>query len=217
MKNPSLFDLAFTHSSYANEKGLPDLSNQRLEYLGDSVLDLIVNEYLYTRYPDRREGELGRMKAAVVSRSTLSEISFETGLGSVLLLGRGEEKSGGARRSSNLADALEAFAAALYLDQGLEKSRDLLLPLFQKKIAAFDKPEARDPKSILQELSQKKMGKRPSYRLISEAGPGHKKQFVYAACIEEKEYGRGSGTSRKKAEQAAAREALEKLRREKNG
>jgi ribonuclease-3 len=206
----TLLDQALTHSSTRNETGhrIPD--NQRLEYLGDSVLGLIVNEALYERHPDFAEGELARIKSAVVSESSLAPVGASLGLGALLTMGRGEESSGGGERSSNLADALEALIAAIYLDRGLPAARKFVLKSLAGVLASFEDPgAARDSKSVLQELVQKQSGKRPIYEIVSEAGPDHERVFECRVLIDGREAGRGRGASRKRAEQLAASNALE--------
>ena len=207
-----LLDQALTHSSSRNETGhrLPD--NQRLEYLGDSVLGLIVNEALYLRHPGYTEGDLARIKSAVVSESSLAPVAGELGLGPLLTLGRGERSSGGTRRSSNLADAFEALIAAIYLDRGLVAARKFVLAALQGVLDSFAEPaSARDSKSILQERVQKRSRKRPIYEVVSESGPDHQRVFVCRVMIDGREAGRGQGASRKRAEQDAASNALAML------
>ncbi len=210
-KNAALLNQSLIHSSYPNETGQQIEDNQRLEYLGDSVLGLIVNEYLYLQFPDRKEGELARIKSAVVSESALAEIAAEIKLGDHLLLGKGESRSGGRARASNLADALEALIGAVYLDQGLEKTSVFVVRLMEKKILSYENPGTRDAKSALQELSQKKFKIRPEYEVVETTGPEHNRQFVCKVVVGGKEAGRGSGISRKQAEQKAARAALNRL------
>ncbi|MCR9142759.1 MAG: ribonuclease III [bacterium] len=211
-RNLALLDQALTHSSTRNEIGhrIPD--NQRLEYLGDSVLGLIVNEALYDRHPDFAEGELARIKSAVVSESSLAPVGAELGIGPVLTMGRGEESSGGAERSSNLADAFEALIAAIYLDRGLPAARKFVLQSLAGVLESFEDPgAARDSKSVLQELVQKHTRKRPVYEIVSEAGPDHERVFECRVLIDGREAGRGRGASRKRAEQLAASNALETM------
>jgi ribonuclease-3 len=211
-RQADLLDQALTHSSSRNETGhrIPD--NQRLEYLGDSVLGLIVNEYLYLRHPDFNEGELARIKSAVVSETSLAPVAAELGLGHVLSMGRGERSSGGATRSSNLADALEALIGAIYLDRGLPAARKFVLKSFAGVIQSFADPSAaRDPKSILQERVQKRTRRRPVYEIVGESGPDHRRMFECRVLVDGQEVGRGSGASRKRAEQEAAASALQSL------
>lgn len=209
----SLLDQALTHRSYSNESGHSGANNERLEYLGDSVLGFIVNEYLYRRFPNMPEGQLSRIKSAAVSEKTLSGIARALRLGKVLRLSKGERNSGGNRRPSNLADSFEALMAGIYLDRGLGPARKFLIPLIEKKLDTLSRPgKAVDPKSSLQELVQKQSHAHPVYELVSLDGPDHKREFVCKVSVEGKEIARGSGSSRKRAEQQAAQRALELLR-----
>lgn len=213
VRDLTLLDQALTHSSTRNETGhrIPD--NQRLEYLGDSVLGLIVNEALYMRNPGFAEGELARIKSAVVSEFSLAPVGAAIGIGPMLAMGRGEESSGGGERSSNLADAFEAVIAAIYLDRGLPAARKFILKSLAGVLESFEDPStARDSKSMLQELVQKQSRKRPIYEIVSEAGPDHERIFECRVLIGDQEAGRGRGASRKRAEQLAATNALESLK-----
>lgn len=202
---------ALTHSSFGNEQDEPVQDNQRLEYLGDSVLGLIVNESLYHKYPDSSEGQLARMKSILVSEASLAEAAHQIDLGSQLFLGKGEKASGGAGRKSNLADALEAVIAAVYLDLGYPMARDFTLSVLKPQFERIETPESIvDYKSRLQEKLQKRFKKPPVYEMTSESGPDHRKEFICIVKLENRELGRGRGHSRKKAEQDAARHALEK-------
>ncbi|MBX7057764.1 MAG: ribonuclease III [Leptospirales bacterium] len=213
-KRLDLLDLALTHSSYRNESG-GQLDNQRLEYLGDSVLGLVINEHLYRSRPAFAEGELARMKSALVSETSLAQVAAGMGIGSALRLGRGEKASGGEKRSSNMADALEAVIAAVYLDRGLDSARRFILRHFQESIQLLSDPaRARDPKSRLQELVQRKARTRPIYELVESRGPDHQREFTVRVTIAGKEFGRGNGGSRKLAEQAAAAQALSRAEKE---
>lgn len=208
----ALFRMALTHRSLANETGreLPD--NQRLEYLGDSVIGLVVNDYLYRNFPESPEGELARLKSAVVSEAALANFARRIGLGDLLKMGKGAEAGGGRDRASILADAFEALAGALYLDNGLPAVRKFLLRLIPDEIhAVHESGSSRDPKSTLQEIIQKKTHEAPVYEIVSASGPDHKKEFVCRVLSLGKELGRGTGASRKQAEQSAARSALSKL------
>ena len=208
-QNPELLSRSLIHSSYRNEQEIPVEDNQRLEYLGDSVLGLVINEYLYHRFPESPEGHLARLKSSLVSETTLAEIGRRIHLGRYLTLGKGEKASGGQERSSNLADALEAVIAAVYLDAGLERVRKFVLDLYREHLEALDRAETgTDYKSRLQEAMQKHFKQTPVYRLLSQSGPDHKKEFVVGVFLEKRELARGEGSSRKKAEQRAARLAL---------
>ncbi len=208
-----LLDLAFTHSSYGNEEGAAAGSdNERLEYLGDSVLGLVVNEFLYHEYPGYSEGELARIKSAVVSEKTLAQVALNLGIGETMRMGRGERKSGGASRPSNLADLLEALIAVVYLDCGLDAARTFIIRQLEPCIREARAPgQARDAKSLLQEWSQKKFHSTPRYEILNESGPDHAKEFLCRVLINDAEKGRGRGRSRKIAEQEAASIALAAL------
>jgi ribonuclease-3 len=211
-KNPKLLNQALTHSSYSNEIGNQIPDNQRLEYLGDSVLGLAINEYLYNRFPSSNEGQLARMKSALVSESALARAAKKIDLGSMLLMGRGEKSSGGAQRPSSLADALEAVIAAVYLDRGLKSSESFILMIMKDQLKELSDPRnVSDPKSRLQENVQKKSKVPPVYEILSESGPDHRKSFVCRVMVNGHEMGRGEGPSRKRAEQEAAREALSRM------
>lgn len=206
-----LIDLALTHPTYALEHNLPG-HNQRLEFLGDAVLALAVAEYLYKELPNLNEGELTRLRAAIVCEASLAQAAQTLGLGELLLLGRGEEQSGGRQRPSNLAEALEALFGSLYLTAGLPEVKRLVHRLF----AHFLKEEVRwkivDSKSKLQEWVQSKGPENVSYRLLAQWGPDHDKRFRCGVFYQGKLLATGEGKSKKEAEREAARKALEKLR-----
>lgn len=212
-KDLSLLDCALTHSSFVNESGGNVQDNERLEYLGDSVLGLIVNEYLFHKYPTYAEGELARIKSFLVSESSLAAVAVACQIGPALLLGRGEKNSGGAERPSNLANALEALIAAVYLDRGLKQARKFVLDILAEQMEKA-LIESRDPKSRLQEYVQKTMRQTPSYELLQESGPDHSKEFTCGVIIDGRELARGQGSSRKSAERSAAEKALTVLQRE---
>ena len=207
---------AVTHSSYANETGIPNhhlLCNERLVFLGDSVLSLITSDFLYKTYPDLPEGDLTRIRAATVCEEALASYARQIGLGEFLLLGKGERNSGGADKPAVIADAFEATLAAMYLDaggmNGLPVVAEFLLPFIREAVKVL--PDAggyhADCKSRLQEFVQKDQGK-PEYRQVGESGPDHQKTFVVEVYLDSNCIGRGSGHSKKSAEQAAARDAL---------
>ncbi len=209
--NITLLSNALTHSSYANEFWRDSLkSNERLEFLGDSILGMIVAEYLYRNFPDRPEGELSRMRADMVCEQALAQIAMQLHLGDHLLLGRGEEQSGGRARVSILADAVESVIAAAFLDGGMEAARGLI-----EKFVLCNVPTNHlnnmDYKTILQEKVQQKKNQTLSYSLAGEYGPDHDKRFVAAVLLNGAEIGRGEGSSKKRAEQEAARAAMENL------
>jgi ribonuclease-3 len=206
-RDPKLLEQAFTHSSYVNEHKNAR-HNERLEYLGDAVLQLAVSEYLYRRYPRLPEGELTQMRAAVVCEPSLHEASRELHFGDHLLLGRGEELTGGRERPAILADVFEAFVGALYLDQGYEAAvRFLEQHLFPK----IKRRQRLDAKSFLQQTLQQASQGDPVYRLVEELGSGHDKRFVSEVLVGGKRLGTGTGRTKKEAEQKAAEEALQRL------
>ncbi len=206
----SLLENALSHSSYANERFHNSLkSNERLEFLGDSVLGMVVAEYLYHTCPERPEGELSRMRADMVCETSLAAIAAKLSLGDHLLLGHGETISGGKKRASILADAVESVIAAIYLDGGFAPAKE-----FIHKFVLFatpEKPQNIDHKTALQELVQQKKGQVITYTLSGESGPDHCKEFTVQVCINGQVVGEGTGSSKKRAEQNAARDALEKL------
>ena len=211
--NITLLQNALSHSSYANEHWHNSLmSNERLEFLGDSVLGMVVAEHLYRNFPDRPEGDLTRMRADMVCEQALAEVANRLELGKHLLLGHGEEQ-GGRTRASILADAVESVIAATFLDGGMNAAR-----AFIEKFILCDVPVTRlhniDYKTALQELVQQKKNQQLSYSLVSESGPDHNKCFDVAVFLNGQKVGQGSGSSKKRAEQDAARVALETLSQE---
>lgn len=208
--NTDLLVQAMTHSSCSCDHRQPvDTSNERLEFLGDAVLELLVSEYLYTSHPGFSEGELTKLRARVVCEPTLARIAREIGLGGCLRMSRGEVRSGGRERPSMLADAFEALLGAVYLDQGLVPARWLVLkyfsPIFHEVIEGR---MVRDYKTDLQEILQQRAPDAVVYRILREEGPDHQKWFTAAVYYRGREMGRGSGHSKKEAEQKAARVAL---------
>lgn len=202
---------ALSHSSYANEHYHDGLkSNERLEFLGDSILGMVVAEYLYRNFPDRPEGELTRMRADMVCETALASIARTLNLGSHLLLGKGEEAFGGRERPSILADAVESVIAASYLDGGMDAARGII-----NRFVLSDVPVTRmhnvDYKTALQERVQQKKNQVLSYRPLGEQGPDHHKEFMVEVLLNGKVAGTGSGTSKKRAEQAAAKAAMQAL------
>lgn len=211
-RNKSLLNRALTHRSYLNEAGPGARDNERLEYLGDSVLALVVNEYLFKRFEKYPEGDLAKIKSAVVSEATLFKVARELNLGSFLLVGRGEDLSGGRARPSILANTLEAVIGALYLDSGLKDCKKLVLSLLKGDIERIDSMESyRDPKTTLQEYVQKKYRERPLYEIIEESGPDHQKRFTVRLIVAGKSVAEGTGASKRGAEMEAARKALEMI------
>jgi ribonuclease-3 len=199
-------ELAVTHRSYAYENGgVP--TNERLEFLGDSVLGVVITEELYRRYPDLAEGHLAKLRAAVVNARALAEVGRTIEVGRFLMLGRGEETSGGRDKSSILADALEAVIGAYYLDQGTDATRDLVLKLFAAALEdAAGLGAGLDWKTSLQELSAERSLGAPDY-VVVESGPDHAKRFHATAVVGGRDIGEGTGKSKKEAEQRAAEQA----------
>ena len=210
-KNITLLQNALTHSSYANERWHNSLlSNERLEFLGDAILGKTVAKYLYQTFPDRPEGELTRMRADMVCEQTLAKVAARIELGKHLLLGNGEEQGGGRTRNSILADAVESVIAASYLDGGMEAAQKFIEQFILVEVPVKQLHNA-DYKTALQELVQQKKNQVLSYTLVGESGPDHDKQFDVEVKLNGKVVGTGSGSSKKRAEQAAAHAALEKL------
>ena len=205
----SLLEHALTHSSYANESRGRYTSNERLEFLGDSVLGMVVADYLYRTYPDLPEGELTRTRAALVCEESLVEVAKELGLGRCLRLGKGEEHGGGRERPSIQADAVEAVLAAVYLDGGIGSARKIVQRYILSRSQQVNAP--RDYKTALQELVQRTPGRSISYQLVRESGPDHCRAFVMEVAINGETVGRGEGHSKKAAEQMAAKAAIETL------
>ena len=209
--NISLLQNALAHSSYANERWHNSLmSNERLEFLGDSILGMVVADHLYQNFPNRPEGELTRMRADMVCEKALAQIAGRIGLGSHLLLGKGEEQGGGRSRDSILADAVESVIAACYLDGGMEAAVS-----FIRQFVLVNVPVSRlsnaDYKTALQELVQQKRNQILAYTLVGESGPDHDKRFEVELTLNGQVVGKGIGSSKKRAEQDAARAALETL------
>ncbi len=211
-KNMALLRRALTHRSYINEVGKGGEDNERLEFLGDSVLALVVNEYLFKHFLDYDEGDLAKIKSAVVSEATLSKVASEIGLGDFLRIGRGEANTGGRARPSILANTMEALIGAVFLDSGLVGSRRFILSFLKKEIEKIDRlTYLRDPKTTLQEYVQKKYKDRPEYRVIEERGPDHMKEFIVKLYINGREIEIGEGPSKRKAEMNAAIASLKRI------
>ncbi len=210
-KNITLLQNALTHSSYANERWHNSLmSNERLEFMGDSILGMVVAEYLYRTFPDRPEGDLTRMRADMVCEKTLAAVANRIGLGQHLLLGNGEEQGGGRSRDSILADAVESVIAASFLDGGMEAARQFIRQFILVEVPVT-KLHNVDYKTALQELVQQKKNQVLSYTLVGESGPDHDKKFDVEVKLNGEYVGSGSGSSKKRAEQDAARAAIEKM------
>lgn len=202
------FSMALTHPSYAQENKAYH-SNQRLEFLGDAVLNFVTADYLYNHYPEKAEGDLTKIRARVVCENALADIAVRINLGSYLLLGRGEEKSGGRQRRSILADTVEAVIGAIYLDQGIQPAREFILKHLEDFILQTAEGEFRDFKSRLQELVQARCSSNVYYETIEESGPLHDKIFEVGVFYENQLLARGVGKSKKEAEQHAAEKVLQ--------
>ena len=210
-RDTALLDQALTHSSYCNENKRQKIeSNERLEFLGDSILGMVVAEHLYKNFPDRPEGDLTRMRADMVCETSLAQIADKLNLGKHLLLGNGEEQNGGRQRPSILSDAVEAVLAACFMDGGMAAAES-----FIRKFVLCKVPETKlhneDYKTALQELVQQKKDQQISYQPVEEFGPDHDKTFVVEVKLNGAVVGKGKGSSKKRAEQDAARLAIEKL------
>ena len=209
-QNRALLDNALTHSSCANESRGKLQSNERVEFLGDSILGMVVADHLYRNHPDLPEGVLTRTRAALVCEDSLVVVAEELGLGQYLRLGKGEEAGGGRNRPSIRADAVEAVLAAVYLDGGIGSARKIIQKyILSREVAGLTKP--RDYKTALQELVQRESGQVLAYRLTGEEGPDHNKRFFVEVTLNGKSVGQGSGRSKKEAEQMAAKAAIEVL------
>jgi ribonuclease-3 len=209
-RNAELRETALTHRSLAFEQDL-DTTNERLEFLGDSVLGLVVTDMAFDAFPRLPEGELAKLRAAIVNAQALADVARSLGLGELVRLGKGEEQSGGRDKASILADALEAVFGAVYLDLGLDESRSLIERLFRPLMEAYARGEGdRDYKTILQELASRQLHSMPEYRL-EDRGPDHEKEFTATVFLNGQQMGTGIGRSKKEAEQRAAREAFDHM------
>ena len=215
-KDEGLLLNALTHSSYANERQMKRFSdNERLEFLGDAVLEAVSSEFLYEHYPDLTEGELSRLRASIVCEPTLARCCREFDFGHFLRLGRGEERTGGRQRDSITSDALEAMIGAMYLDAGLDAARSFILRFILTDIE--HKKLYHDCKTALQEIIQARSKEKLYYTLVEESGPDHQKTFKVEVCLGEKVLGEGSGGTKKGAEQEAAYAALVSMHKEDAG
>lgn len=213
IKNSNLLKTALTHRSYLNESKEKIDSNERLEFLGDSILSFIVSEHLFLNYPQFDEGKLTNLRSLLVNTKMLASRSKDVGLGKLLKLSKGEEEGGGRENPSILADVFEAYIGALYLDQGIEESKKFINALVITKADDFIiKNLLKDPKSRLQEHVQSKKEGSPRYLVLEEKGPAHKREFTVGVYVGEKLLGKGEGASKQRAEEEAAIEALEKLK-----
>lgn len=209
-KNPALLNEALTHSSYANEHKSQHIKyNERLEFLGDSVLSIVVSDYIYKNCPELPEGELTKLRASLVCEKSLYEFAKKIDLGKYLVLSKGERNNGGADRPSILSDAFEALIAAIYIDGGLAPASNHILNFVIPAIKNSKKKKINDYKTTLQEIIQKNPGEKLEYVLVKESGPDHNKHFVVEVHLNSNVIGKGGGRSKKEAEQQAAREALE--------
>jgi ribonuclease-3 len=213
-KNKKLFDQAFTHRSYLNETPEILSSNERMEFLGDSILSFIVSKYLYAKYPEYDEGILTNIRSLLVNTKSLASYAKELNLGSYLKLSRGEEESKGRQSQSLLADCFEAFIGALFIDQGIEVVTDFLnLVLLPKSDEIVESKAFKDPKSLLQELVQSRRQGSPSYKVLEESGPAHARKFKIGAYVERKLVSEGLGKSKREAEEDAAQNALNPVKK----
>ena len=210
-RNITLLQNALAHSSYANERWHDSLkSNERLEFLGDSILGMLVADHLFRTFPQRLEGDLTRMRADMVCEAALAEVAVKLDLGRHIMLGKGEEQGGGRNRHSILADAVESVIAACYLDGGMDAARSFVEKFVLVNVPG-KKPNNADYKTMLQELVQQKKNQQLTYRLVGESGPDHDKIFTVELLLNEQLVGNGIGSSKKRAEQDAARMAMEQL------
>ena len=210
--NPVFLEVALTHSSYANEVKHQLKYNERQEFLGDAILSIIVSDYLFNNYTVP-EGELTKLRAAIVCEKSLDVMANKIHLGEYLRLGRGEEMTGGRTRPSIIADAFEALIAAIYLDSGIESARTFVLPFVTEMLEHEDSLFFKDYKTILQEIIQQNPEEKLVYKLVGEKGPDHDKRFVVDVMLNSNVIGKGEGRSKKNAEQMAAKEALELMGR----
>lgn len=212
--NRKLLENALTHSSFANENRNSLSSNERLEFLGDSVLSIIVSDYIYNKFPDMPEGKLTKLRASLVCEQTLCKFSKELGMGEALRFGKGEMLSGGAERPSILADAFEATLAAIYIDGGMEPAKKHVLRFIKQELEHHTDTAVKDYKTVLQEIIQKNPEEKISYVLVNESGPEHDKMFEFEVKLNSNTIGKGKGKSKKQAEQMAAKQALQLMGQE---
>ncbi|NQT30347.1 MAG: ribonuclease III [Candidatus Saganbacteria bacterium] len=211
--NKRLLNQSLTHSSYGHENKIPD--NERLEFLGDAILKLVISEFLYHKFPERAEGDLTKIRAAVISDETLSNVGRKLYIGNYLLLSGNEKRTGGMRRKSNLANTFEAVLGSVYLDAGIGKSRELILSFLTLEIEKVSSEGyICDYKSALQEFAQKRKWELPRYRVVKETGPKHRRVFWIEVKIQGKKFGMGRGRNKKEAQQRAAMQALNRAKSE---
>ncbi len=208
-KNTQLLSTALTHSSYSNETGKSLKCNERMEFLGDSVLSLVVTNFIYLNFSQFPEGDLTQLRASLVCEKALYKFAKLINLGDFIKLSRGERHGGGADRPSILSDAFEALIAAIYLDGGYDEAAKFVMTFIEPEIKNIKKKPTKDYKTTLQEIVQKNPGEKLEYRMVSESGPDHDKHFVAEVLLNSNSIGKGGGRSKKEAEQQAARVALE--------
>lgn len=211
-KNQKLFEQAFTHRSFLNEAKEKIESNERLEFLGDSILSFIVSQYLYKTYPEYHEGNLTNIRSLLVNTKTLAQVAKSLDFGQYLKLSKGEEEARGRENQSLLADCFEAYIGALFLDQGIEPVEQFLFTTLIPRIdEVVSKKQFKDPKSLFQEHMQAQNHTSPVYKVIAEEGPSHAKEFTVAVYVKDRQLGEGKGRSKQEAEEHAAKQALEKI------
>lgn len=211
--DPDLLRQAMTHRSFANESGEPEPDNERLEFLGDAVLNFLSGDMLYNLFPDSPEGKLTRLRAALVRTESLKELAVICNLGAALRMGKGEESSGGRNRKTNLCAAFEALVGAIYLDQGIDVVREFVRVLLAQRLKiVIDEALYQDARTVLQEWSQAELGVTPVYDTVGETGPDHEKEYQVEVVIDEEIAGRGVGRSKRAAAQSAARDALKVIK-----
>jgi ribonuclease-3 len=207
-----LLNLAFCHRSFANESGNSKANNEKLEFLGDSVLGLAASEYLYHSLKEQNEGELARVKSFVVSENSLAQISITLGVNELILIGKGEEQSGGRKKKAILADAMEAIIGAYFLDSGYKAAKDFVVGLLKPVVkSVVENRHEKDYKTLLQEIVQKRYKSFPKYRIVKKSGPDHNKIFWVVVTVGDREFGPAEGRNKKEAEQRAAAEAFQSI------
>lgn len=213
IKNLKLLEESLTHRSFLNESKQPRNSNERLEFLGDSILSFVVSDYLFNTYPDLDEGKLTNLRSLLVNTKILAEVAKECDLGSFLYLSKGEEESGGRNNQSLLADAFEAFLGALFIDQGIDEVNKFIKSTLIPKADEFMKKNLlKDPKSLLQEFVQSQKLGSPLYKVVEEEGPAHLKNFTVGVYVDDRLLGKGKGRSKQEAEEKAAELALDNIK-----
>lgn len=213
-KDHALLNLAFCHRSYANEIELTTDNNEKLEFLGDAILGMVVSEFLYNKLTDKTEGDLAKIKSFVVSEHILAEVARKINIDHYVLIGKGEESTGGRSKKAIIADTLEAIIGAYYLDSGIKPAREFVLSMIEPKInRVLENKHRKDYKTLLQEYVQKRFKTYPRYRVVNKDGPDHNKTFFMEVLINKKSYGRGKGKNKKEAEQNAAQMAYKTFKK----